>query len=281
MALTKERIERYLREVGAELERRGLVGELLIVGGAFMALVLHARRTTKDVDAIVGSDPKPMREAAVIVAKRHALPADWLNDAAKGFIYTQPPQHLWAEYPGLRLYVPGADYVFAMKADAARPEDQEDLIRLRDELGLNSMTTDALLQRGKDATGYRLSTVSRSFDRIRGGEDPWIAFGDFLDDWRRAEPDQRMRMVREPIATTAGDPNRRWAALFTATIDWLCWTAEPRMDGPAWLADPIYVLPTPWFVAEGTTLHDWQLVESPAPFRMRGIYTDANVVARA
>ncbi len=66
-----------------------------------------------------------MREAAVIVAKRHALPADWLNDAAKGFIYTQPPQHLWAEYPGLRLYVPGADYVFAMKADAARPGDHE------------------------------------------------------------------------------------------------------------------------------------------------------------
>ncbi len=80
-----------------------------------------------------------MREAAVIVAKRHALPADWLNDAAKGFIYTQPPQHLWAEYPGLRLYVPGADYVFAMKADAARPGDHEDLVRLRDELGLQDV----------------------------------------------------------------------------------------------------------------------------------------------
>lgn len=137
MALSRDQIEQYLREVGAELQQQGLVGELLIVGGAFMALVLRARRTTRDVDAVVASDPKPMREAAAIVAKRHALPADWLNDAAKGFIYRQPPTHLWAEYPGLRVYVPGADYVFAMKADAARPEDRRDLLRLRDELGLN------------------------------------------------------------------------------------------------------------------------------------------------
>ena len=56
------------------------------------------------------------------------------------------------------------------------------------------MTTD-LLQRGKIQTGYRLSTVSQSFDRVRQGEDPWIAFGDFLDDWRRAERDQRPRRI--------------------------------------------------------------------------------------
>jgi len=136
VALTKDQIEKYLREVGAELEKRGLVGELLIVGGAFMALVLRARKTTKDVDAVVASDPKPMREAVARVAQRHALPADWLNDAAKAFIYRQPPTHLWAEYPGLRVYVPGTDYVFAMKADAARPEDRKDLLTLRDELGL-------------------------------------------------------------------------------------------------------------------------------------------------
>src|SRR5450756_1663385 len=86
VALTKDQIEKYLREVGAELEKRGLVGELLIVGGAFMALVLRARKTTKDVDAVVASDPKPMREAVARVAQRHALPADWLNDAAKAFI---------------------------------------------------------------------------------------------------------------------------------------------------------------------------------------------------
>ncbi|MEX1173129.1 MAG: hypothetical protein WEG56_11020 [Chloroflexota bacterium] len=139
VALTRDQIERYLREVGAALEKRGLLGELLIVGGAFMALVLQARRSTKDVDAIAATDPKPLWEAAAVVARRHALPANWLNDAAKGFIYRQPPTRLWAEYPGLRVYVPGTDYVFAMKADAARPEDHSDLVTLRDALGLHDV----------------------------------------------------------------------------------------------------------------------------------------------
>lgn len=146
---------------------------------------------------------------------------------------------------------------------------------------MTTMPTDVLLQRGKDRTGYRLSTASQSFDRVRHGEDPWIAHGDFLDDWRRAEPDQRALLVAGPIRTSEQDPNRRWAALFAATIDWLCWTAEPRIESPAWLTDPIYVLPTPWFVLDGPTLHTWQLVESPTPFRMRRIFTDASVVARA
>jgi hypothetical protein len=157
--LTRPEIETYLREVGAELKVRGLVGEILIVGGAFMALVLRARTTTKDVDAIVASDPKPMREAVARVAKRHSLPADWLNDAVKGFVYRQPPTRLWAEYPGLRVYVPGTDYVFAMKADAARPEDRNDLLRLRDALGLrNAEEALRIVERYVPANRLRIQT---------------------------------------------------------------------------------------------------------------------------
>lgn len=143
------------------------------------------------------------------------------------------------------------------------------------------MATDLLLERGEIRTGYRLSTVSQSFNRVRRGEDPWIAFGDFLDDWRRAEPDQLPLLVADPIRTTADDPQHRWAALFAAAVDWLCWTAKPRVETPDWLADEIYVLPEPWFVVEGAALRTWQLVESPTPFRMRRIFTDASIVARA
>lgn len=45
VALTGQEIEMYLREVGADLDAQGLRGEILIVGGAFMAPVLHARKT--------------------------------------------------------------------------------------------------------------------------------------------------------------------------------------------------------------------------------------------
>lgn len=138
VALTRQQIEAYLREVGADLDAQGLCGEILIVGGAYMTLVFRARKSTRGIDAIVTSDPKPLREAVLRVAQRHKLPAHWLNDAVKGFIYRQPKGRLWVEYPGLRVYVPGVDYILAMKADAARPEDRNDLIKLRDELKLRS-----------------------------------------------------------------------------------------------------------------------------------------------
>jgi hypothetical protein len=143
------------------------------------------------------------------------------------------------------------------------------------------MTADPLLLRGDQLTGYRLATVGQYFGLLRDGEGPWIALGDFLDDWYRADPDQRALMVAEPIAIAESDPNRRWAALFAAVVDWLCWITAPRVEPPAWIADDIFTLPEPWFVSEGASLHDWQLIESPAPFRMRRIYTDSSIVSRA
>jgi hypothetical protein len=143
------------------------------------------------------------------------------------------------------------------------------------------MTADPLLLRGDQATGYRLTSVSRYFGLLHEGEDSWIALGDFLDDWYRAEPDQRALMIAEPIVIDESDPNRRWAALFAAVVDWLCWITEPYVDPPDWITDDLFTLPEPWFVSEGAALHDWQLVESPAPFRMRRIYTDPSIVARA
>lgn len=46
---------------------------------------------------------------------------------------------MWAQYPGLRIYVPTTDYIFAMKADAARPEDRDDLQVLKKTLGLTTL----------------------------------------------------------------------------------------------------------------------------------------------
>ena len=135
--------------------------------------------------------------------------------------------------------------------------------------------------RGDSATGYRLSTVSQYFDLLRAGEDHWIALGDFLDDWYRAEPDQRVLMIAEPIFVDESDPDRRWAALFVAVVDWLSWIADPQVDPPAWLMNDVFILPEPWFVAEGEALRAWQLMESPTPFRMRRIYVDPSIVSRA
>ncbi|MDP2935118.1 MAG: hypothetical protein Q8O86_01350 [Dehalococcoidia bacterium] len=131
-------IKDYLRQVGHYLHEQSLTGEILLVGGAFMMLVLQQRKTTKDVDAYFAAHPEAIREAAARVARERGLPADWLNDAVKGFLYTQPEMTLWLECPGLRVYAPHPSYIFAMKAIAGRPEDLRDLRSLRDSLGLTS-----------------------------------------------------------------------------------------------------------------------------------------------
>lgn len=134
----RDEITQYLRLLGRYLHEQGLTGEILLAGGAYMTLVLRQREATKDVDAYFAVHAEAIREAAARVAQEKQLRPDWLNDAVKGFFYTQPDTTLWLEFPGLRVYVPDMSYVFAMKAVAGRPEDVRDLRALRDSLGLAS-----------------------------------------------------------------------------------------------------------------------------------------------
>ncbi len=102
-----------------ELATREVIGDVGIVGGAVMCLVFGARESTKDVDAIL-RPTQEVRAAAHAVARSRGLPDDWLNDAAKGFILTAPPQRTVLELSHLRVWSPTADYMLAMKCVSAR-----------------------------------------------------------------------------------------------------------------------------------------------------------------
>jgi len=142
--MRRDEIETYLRAVGAELASQGLIGEIVLAGGAFMTLVLRSREATLDVDAYF--DPKTsgaIRAAALKVARHHGLPDDWLNDAVKGFFASPPLTTRWAEYPGLRVDALTPAYMFTMKAVAGRPQDLPDIEVLARHLDINS-SEDAL-----------------------------------------------------------------------------------------------------------------------------------------
>jgi Nucleotidyltransferase of unknown function (DUF6036) len=122
--MNKEDIEKYLRMLGEELQKQQITGELLLVGGAVMLLEVGNREVTKDIDAYFDQKyATVIRDAVTIIAKREGLPSGWLNDAVKGFFSTQPPNRRWAEYPGLRVYIPTLDYLLVMKLIAGRPQD--------------------------------------------------------------------------------------------------------------------------------------------------------------
>lgn len=138
--LTREQLVELLTELGAELESRGVRGELFVVGGAAMSLAFDARRLTTDVDAVF--EPKSViAEAARVVSGRHDnLSDDWVNDAMKGFLPgTDTAQQVVLDVPGLRVSAPSAEYLLAMKIYASRVDrDEDDIKFLAGILGLRN-----------------------------------------------------------------------------------------------------------------------------------------------
>lgn len=78
--MQKTAIVEYLQELNQELTALDVIGEVCLYGGAVMCLVYDARPSTKDVDAVF-QPTQQMRQAIALVAERHNLRSDWLNDA--------------------------------------------------------------------------------------------------------------------------------------------------------------------------------------------------------
>ena len=89
----------------------------------------------------------------VTVAEQHGWPLDWLNDSVKGFLSARDQEDGMkllsgefpsADEPGLRIFVPRPEYLFAMKCRAMRlgavdeNADVDDIRRLATELGLQN-----------------------------------------------------------------------------------------------------------------------------------------------
>lgn len=185
--MKRSEIERNLRALGQKLRARGVTGEILIVGGAYMLLVLASREATRDIDAYFEKDREAIRAAAAEVAKERGLPADWLNDAVKGFIHRRPARtDLWASYPGLNIYTPDPEYVFAMKAEAARvgTSDIDDLKALIKKLKLKTLAqalavveryVPAQLRSMRAQLTLEAIFEELGFDKTRQAPTPWIA----------------------------------------------------------------------------------------------------------
>lgn len=136
---TQAKILQALQALGDELTRRGVRGQIFVVGGAAMALAYSTRRVTKDIDAVF--EPKSaVYEAAARVADDLGLPEDWLNDAAKGYMpgNDENPRPV-ADIHGIEVTTASPRYLLAMKLMAMRfGEDDEDIQTLLKTCGLHS-----------------------------------------------------------------------------------------------------------------------------------------------
>jgi hypothetical protein len=125
---------------------------------------------------------------------------------------------------------------------------------------------------------WQRQTIKETFDRVQNGVSPWVAGGDFLDDWRRSVLEDRYELVENPIAPATTLETQRWAAFCAAMVEWLCW--QDDLPTPTWTDQESYTLQDPWFLYEGKRLRAWQLVATAAPFKMRNIYGGDRMLER-
>lgn len=133
--MSPEESEKYLKMLGAELQKRQVSGEILLADDEVLLLDIKqpesyedteariaylrgdgpAVERRRDMDAYFGRNGAVLREEIASLANKEGLPDSWLDVVLEALFYLQPSQIQWIEYSGLRVYCSSADYLFTMK----------------------------------------------------------------------------------------------------------------------------------------------------------------------
>jgi predicted nucleotidyltransferase len=143
--LDREVVTRAFGVMADELERQGVRGEILLAGGAVMALEYDATRVTRDVDGLVLDGHGAVLRAADIAAGELGLRRGWLNEGVSVYLSSadDPGRHAIFDRPALSVLAVSTEHLLALKARAARPQDLADLAILTDRLAIS--TSDEVL----------------------------------------------------------------------------------------------------------------------------------------
>ena len=120
-----------------------------------------------------------------------------------------------------------------------------------------------------------LQTMAFTYQEICQGEQPWVALGNFMNDWFDYAKDRRAELVAAPLSLPerASDEVFRWAVFCTASVEYLC--EHYGVPCPSWIHDPVYALPEPWFdapMAHKPEVRAYLAQQTPEPFTRRNIY---------
>lgn len=167
-SLGKEQILQCFDALNEKLAMHNQYGEILVCGGASMALLFDNTTVTKDIDAVILSTEMKSeisRYAAEIGAKQ-GLDEGWFNEAAKGYVNLTWDRKEISRYSNLAVYSVPAEQLLAMKLSAARVDarDREDSMKLMKYLTLQNVD-EALEILERNMPGRTLTAKNEYFTR--------------------------------------------------------------------------------------------------------------------
>lgn len=117
--------------------------------------------------------------------------------------------------------------------------------------------------------------MALTYQEICQGETPWVALGNFMNNWFDYAKERRIQLVADPISLedAPSDESYRWAVFCAASVEWFCECYG--VPCPSWVYNPTYCLPESWFDSPGA--HKLQvrtrlIQQTPEPFARRNIF---------
>jgi hypothetical protein len=124
--MDRSEIEGALRELAEELDRRGVIARIYLVGGAAMVLAYESRFSTDDVDGS-GFPTDEVLALGAQVAEHQGLQRNWLDDSVKVYlpVANEPEWRPVIKVGTAGLVVTDERTLLAMKMRASRGRRDE------------------------------------------------------------------------------------------------------------------------------------------------------------
>jgi hypothetical protein len=117
--------------------------------------------------------------------------------------------------------------------------------------------------------------MHKTFEYICEGEMPWIALGNFLNEWFANAKEQREALVADPLFDAPIEERyQRWAAYCAASVEHLC--QRYGVPCPSWVHENRYVLATTWYTHTEPQRQAELVASTPIAFRKRNIYSGSH-----
>ena len=127
--MDKEQIQKLFEKLSEKLRRRRTRAHIYVFGGVAIMIEHQRTRTTKDMDVRIVSGHGATIDAAREIAREEGLPDNWLNEQGVSAIPRTKDRRAPVLFESPYLLITGAskEHLIAMKMEAARPVDIEDL----------------------------------------------------------------------------------------------------------------------------------------------------------